>query len=77
MLIDCDTCAVRGAACAGCLVSALLDAPEEVAGLTGPERRAIEVLARGGFEVEVIGGDGAATPVPARRRPHRRRRHVA
>lgn len=76
MLIDCDTCAVRGAACAGCLVSALLDAPKEIAGLTGPERQAIEVLARAGFEVEVIGGDGAAT-VPAPRRAHRRRRHVA
>ena len=30
MLIDCDSCAVRGAACKGCLVSALFDAPPEV-----------------------------------------------
>jgi hypothetical protein len=54
MLIDCDSCAVRGAACKGCLVSALLEAPPEVERLTGDERRAIEVFARAGFEVEVL-----------------------
>jgi hypothetical protein len=54
MLIDCDSCAVRGAACKGCLVSALFEAPPEVERLTGDERRAIEVFARAGFEVEVL-----------------------
>lgn len=76
MLIDCETCAVRGAACGDCLVSALLDTPQEIGGLTVQERRAIEVLARAGFEVEVLTDQGA-TPVATPRRPHRRRRHVA
>lgn len=75
MLIDCDACTVRGAACSGCLVSALLDTPQEIGGLSAQERRAIEALTRAGFEVEVLSGAGA-TPVPAPRRSPRRR-HVA
>lgn len=54
MLIDCDTCAVRGAACSGCLVNALIEAPTPVAGLTGAETRAIEAFARAGFDVDVL-----------------------
>lgn len=75
MLIDCDTCAVRGAAvaCSGCLVSALLDQPEERAGLTSVEQRAIEVFARAGFDVEVIEAPAAA-PVRLAARSRRRRR---
>jgi hypothetical protein len=79
MLIDCDSCAVRGAACSGCLVSALLDAPAPAAQLTPDEHRAIEVLARAGFEVQVL---TEPAPAPLRlvstRRPARgRRRSVA
>lgn len=74
MLIDCDSCAVRGAACAGCLVSALLDTPQEVGQLTAGERRAVEVFARAGFEVQVV-PDVRATPVRLLRRA--RHRHVA
>jgi hypothetical protein len=80
MLIDCDTCAVRGAACADCLVSALLDTPQEIGGLTAQERQAIEVLARAGFEVEVLTEAGRSAAVPHPRRPAargQRRRHVA
>ncbi|WP_213450717.1 hypothetical protein [Rhizomonospora bruguierae] len=73
MLVDCDTCTVRGAACGDCLVSALLDTPREILDLTAPERAAIEVLARAGFDVEVLAVAGA----PAVPRPRRRRRHVA
>lgn len=57
MLIDCDTCAVRGAACAGCVVTALLDPPAGIADLDDSELRAIEVLARAGIEVTVIAPD--------------------
>jgi hypothetical protein len=66
MLIDCDTCAVRGAACrarGGCLVSALFDAPREIAALTVDERQAIEAFARAGFEVEVL-SEAPARAVP-------------
>lgn len=61
MLIDCDTCAVRGAACAGCMMSAMLDAPAAVGRLDPEEHQAIEAFARAGFEVDVL-----ETP-PARR----------
>ncbi|MGV9979655.1 hypothetical protein ACWDUH_18450 [Micromonospora wenchangensis] len=54
MLIDCDGCRVRGAGCAGCLVTALLDTDSPAAGLGVAEHRAIEVLTRAGFEVEVL-----------------------
>jgi hypothetical protein len=54
MLIDCDACAVRGAACAGCMMSAVLDAPAAVGRLDPAEHRAIEAFARAGFEVDVI-----------------------
>ncbi len=70
MLIDCDRCAVRGAACSGCMVDALFSAPPGLAGLTSDERRAIEVLDLAGFEVEVL----AAPALPVTPRRHR---HVA
>lgn len=76
MLIDCDACALRGAACSPCLVT-LLDGGQPGGGLTDEEQRAIEVFARAGFEVEVIG----EAPAPARRQPRparsRRRRLTA
>lgn len=64
MLIDCDTCGIRGAGCSGCLVTALFDAGSPVADLGPAEQRAIEVLARAGFEVEVL---PARPPSPTRR----------
>jgi hypothetical protein len=54
MLIDCDSCTVRGAACAGCAVTALLDTPDEIVNLGAAELYAIEVLARAGLEVTVL-----------------------
>jgi hypothetical protein len=64
MLIDCDTCPVRGAACAGCAVTALLDGPEAVVDLGAAEMYAIEVLARAGLDVTVlVGTKPASTPV--------------
>ncbi|ROT31447.1 hypothetical protein [Micromonospora sp. HM5-17] len=74
MLIDCDTCTARGAACAGCVVSALLDRPSPVATLTPDEQYAIEVFARAGFDVEVL---PTPPPPPVRLATRRRRRRVA
>ncbi|MFV2009044.1 MULTISPECIES: hypothetical protein [unclassified Micromonospora] len=77
MLIDCDTCAVeRGPSCRGCLVSALIDSPDAVTNLDAGERYAIEVFARAGFDVEVLGGSTAAPRGRRQRRP-RSRRQVA
>ncbi|SBT44963.1 hypothetical protein [Micromonospora auratinigra] len=69
MLIDCDTCGIRGAGCSGCLVTALLDTGP-AADLGPAELRAMEVFARAGFEVEVL----PASSAPPVRRPGRRRR---
>jgi hypothetical protein len=57
MLIDCDTCQVRGPACGDCVVTVLLSAPPVSAPLTaGPglefddaETGALEVLAEHGL----------------------------
>ncbi len=77
MLIDCDSCTVRGAACSGCVVRTLLDTPDAVCGLTGDERRAIEAFELAGFEVEVLEAPPPTAP-PLRLTPRPRRpRHVA
>ncbi|MEV0003761.1 hypothetical protein AB0H28_15930 [Micromonospora sp. NPDC050980] len=70
MLIDCDGCGIRGAGCAGCLVTALLDPDPATADLGPAEHRAIEVFARAGFDVEVL----APATAPAPRRAGGRRR---
>ncbi|MET7834557.1 hypothetical protein GA0070622_2229 [Micromonospora sediminicola] len=69
MLIDCDTCGIRGAGCSGCLVTALLDPDSPAADLGPAEHRAIEVFARAGFDVQVL----PSAPAPAPRRSARRR----
>jgi hypothetical protein len=46
VVIDCDDCAVRGAACRDCVVSVLLGVPET---LMQDERAALEVLAEVGL----------------------------
>lgn len=65
MFIDCDGCPVRGTACSGCLLTALFDAPPHVGQLTVEEHRAIEVLTRAGFEVEVLAPPFAPVSDPA------------
>lgn len=65
MLIDCDTCAVRGTACAGCMMSAVLDGPATVGHLEPDEHRAIEAFARAGLDVEVLEAPAARRPVRA------------
>jgi hypothetical protein len=53
MLIDCDTCAVRGPACEDCVVTVLLGAPPARSGdgmeLDGAEQAALAVLAGSGL----------------------------
>lgn len=48
MLIDCDTCSVRGHGCADCLVAPLLGLPPD-GRLDAEERRALDVLAEAGL----------------------------
>jgi hypothetical protein len=48
LIVDCDTCVVRGLACGDCVVSVLLGAPPSVE-LDPFERRAIDVLAGAGL----------------------------
>ncbi len=49
MLIDCDSCEVRGLACGDCVVTVLLAAPPEGVVLDAEERRALDVLAGSGL----------------------------
>ena len=49
MLIDCDSCVVRGTGCADCVVSVLLGAPPAGVELDPDEQAAIDVLARTGL----------------------------
>ena len=48
MMIDCDSCAVRGLACHDCVVTVLLGPPPET-GFDDEERRALDVLAESGL----------------------------
>jgi len=46
MLIECDSCEVRGRECGGCVVTALLGTPEaDGLDIDEGERRALDVLA--------------------------------
>jgi hypothetical protein len=64
VLIDCDSCEVRGLACGDCVVTALLGAPPEGVRLDDDERRALEVLAGSGLvpPLRLVSAD----PPPAR-----------
>ncbi|GGM66550.1 hypothetical protein ACFFX1_34995 [Dactylosporangium sucinum] len=74
MLVDCDSCSVRGTACGGCVVTLLLDTPPAIHQLGAAEVRAIEVFELAGFEVTVLEpthvetGSGDAPERPRRRR---------
>jgi hypothetical protein len=48
VVIDCDTCAVRGPACDDCVVTVLLGPPPE-SGFGAEEERALAVLADSGL----------------------------
>ena len=72
MLIDCDTCTVRGQACGDCVVTVLLASPPragadrpEAVQLDRAERAAIEVLAGSGLVPPLRLVQGAGPPVAA------------
>ena len=48
MIIDCGTCSARPAACADCVVTALLESPADGM-LTPDEVAAVDALAAGGL----------------------------
>ena len=49
MIIDCDSCEVRGLACGDCVVTALLGAPPGGMEIDDGERAAIDALAGSGL----------------------------
>ena len=49
MIIDCDSCEVRGLACGDCVVTALLGAPPGGMEIDEGERAAIDALADSGL----------------------------
>lgn len=64
MLIDCDSCRVRGPACGDCVVMVLLGAPPEGVRLDPEECDALDVLAAAGLvpplRLVVLGPPGAS-----------------
>lgn len=71
MLVDCDTCTVRGPACGDCVVAVLLGAPPAASGdgaeLDRAERAAIAVLAGSGLvpPLRLLATEGRAPSGPA------------
>ena len=49
MLIDCDTCKVRGVACGDCVITVLLGSPPAGVHLDEEDAAALAVLAEGGL----------------------------
>lgn len=49
MLIDCDTCSVRGSGCQDCVVSLMLGPPQEILDFDDDEQAALGVLANSGL----------------------------
>jgi hypothetical protein len=49
MVIDCDSCVVRGLACGDCVVTVMLGAPPGAIEVDHDEEFALEVLARSGL----------------------------
>jgi hypothetical protein len=72
MLVDCESCSVRGKACGGCVVTLLLDTPPAIHSLGAEEVAAIEVFELAGFEVTVLEPTHfertTPTPIPSPRR---------
>jgi hypothetical protein len=78
MHVDCDTCAVRGTACGGCVISVMLGAPPAGVELDAEEYRALRVLADAGMVPELrLVAPEPEEPGPARPGRSRRRRPAA
>ena len=67
MIVDCDSCAVRGPACGDCVVTFLLGPPDWLAGdgLPGEEVAALAVLADSGLVPPLRLVPKAVDPAPA------------
>lgn len=72
MIVDCDTCAVRGDACKDCVITVLLGAPPSVE-LGSPERRAIDALAEAGMVPRLRLVPAVAPEMPGRNLPNAER----
>jgi hypothetical protein len=76
VVVDCDTCVVRGPACDDCVVTVLLGmpAPERPVELDPAEQAAIGVLAESGLVPPLRllphGGTRSVPPVPPGVRPY-------
>jgi hypothetical protein len=73
VIIDCDTCEVRGDACGDCVVTVLLGPPSALPELDEGERRAIDALAGSGLVPPLRLVAGAAS-APRRHGPPAGRR---
>lgn len=64
MLIDCDTCAVRGQKCHDCVIGTFLDGPPRQLELDGAEQDAIGSLVRAGLvpPLRLVALPGPADP---------------
>jgi hypothetical protein len=49
MLIDCDTCGIRGIGCGDCVVTVILNNPAQPVDLDEAEREAVDSLAAAGL----------------------------
>jgi hypothetical protein len=49
MIVDCDSCTVRGDACGECVITVLLGAPPGKVELDSTERQALDTLAAAGM----------------------------
>jgi hypothetical protein len=72
MLIDCDSCEVRGDACGDCMVTALLGLPKPV-DLADDEASALGALAEAGLlpPLRLVPRGPDTPPTPARETPGR------
>ena len=72
MIIDCDSCDVRGRACGDCVVTVLLGAPPTGVELDEAERVALDALAGAGLvpplRLVVDGGQGPCSRHQGRNR---------
>ena len=65
MIIDCDTCAIRGSGCADCVVTALIGSLPQPGRLDDDEREALHVLAAAGLVAPLRLVSGPASEVAA------------
>ena len=79
VVIDCDSCEVRGLACGDCVVTVLLGAPPEGVVLDAEERRALDVLAGSGLvpPLRLVQPQGAVASEEAGDGSGNRRQHDA